>query len=142
MRPARWSSCAARTIRRRVGGDAPPDGRKVQATLHWVAAADAVTAEVRLYNRICSRVPTPGADGDIMADINPGLAGGAARLSAWSRALATAPSGEAVQFERLGISASIWIRAGRLVFNRTVGLRDTWAKVQAGSSPLPRRGGG
>ena len=52
------------------GGNAPPDGRKVQATLHWVAAADAMPAEVRLYNHLFAR-PDPGADGDIMADLNP-----------------------------------------------------------------------
>ena len=48
----------------------PPDGRKVQATLHWVAAADAVPAEVRLYNHLFAR-PDPGAGGDFMADLNP-----------------------------------------------------------------------
>ena len=52
------------------GGNSPPDGRKVQATLHWVAAADAIPAEVRLYNHLFTR-PDPGADGDIMADLNP-----------------------------------------------------------------------
>ena len=52
------------------GGNAPPDGRKVQATLHWVAAADAAPAEVRLYNHLFAR-PDPGADGDIMTDLNP-----------------------------------------------------------------------
>jgi glutaminyl-tRNA synthetase len=123
------------------GGNAPPDGRKVQATLHWVAAADAVTAEVRLYNHLFAR-PAPGADGDIMADINPGslevLHG-----CLLEPALASAPVGEAVQFERLGyFCVDLDATPGRLVFNRTVGLRDTWAKVQAGSSPLPRRGGG
>ncbi len=57
-------------------------------------------------------------------------------------ALALAPIGEAVQFERLGyFCADPDSGPGRLVFNRTVGLRDTWAKVQAGSSPLPRSGG-
>ena len=67
------------------GGNAPPDGRKVQATLHWVAAADAVTAEVRLYNHLFAR-PDPGADGDIMADINPGSLEVLTRLSAGARA--------------------------------------------------------
>jgi glutaminyl-tRNA synthetase len=123
------------------GGNAPPDGRKVQATLHWVAAADAVTAEVRLYNHLFAR-PDPGADGDIMADINPDslevLNG-----CLLEPALASAPIGEAVQFERLGyFCADLDSAPGQLVFNRTVGLRDTWAKVQSGSSPLPRRGGG
>jgi glutaminyl-tRNA synthetase len=123
------------------GGNAPPDGRKVQATLHWVAAADAVTAEVRLYNHLFAR-PDPGADGDIMADINPDslevLSG-----CLLEPALAAAPVGEAVQFERLGyFCVDLDSAPGRLVFNRTVGLRDTWAKVQAGRSPLPRSGGG
>ncbi len=123
------------------GGNAPPDGRKVQATLHWVAAADAVTAEVRLYNHLFAR-PAPGADGDIMADINPDslevLNG-----CLLEPALASAPVGEAVQFERLGyFCVDLDATPERLVFNRTVGLRDTWAKVQAGRSPLPRSGGG
>src|SRR6202789_4045914 len=77
------------------GGNAP-DGRKVQATLHWVAAADAVTAEVRLYEQLFKR-PDPGADGDVMADINP------ASMEVLTDclvepALAAAPEGEAVQF--------------------------------------------
>ncbi|MBV9756909.1 MAG: glutamine--tRNA ligase/YqeY domain fusion protein [Alphaproteobacteria bacterium] len=111
------------------GGDAP-DGRKVQATLHWVAAADALSAEVRLYNRLFAR-PDPGADGDIMADLDPNsmevLTG-----CLVEPALAQAPVGEAVQFERRGyFCADPDSRPGRLVFNRCVGLRDTWAKVQA-----------
>ena len=61
------------------GGDAP-DGRRVQATLHWVAAADALPAEVRLYSTLFGR-PDPGANGgDVMADLNPAVAGSAARL--------------------------------------------------------------
>ena len=63
----------------------------------------------------------------------PGLAGGADRLPWWSRRCWTAPIGEAVQFERTGyFAADPNSRPDRLVFNRTVGLRDTWAKVQAG----------
>jgi glutaminyl-tRNA synthetase len=111
------------------GGNTPPDGRKVQATLHWVAAADAIMAEVRLYNHLFAR-PDPGADGDIMADLDPHslevLHG-----CLLEPALANAPIGEAVQFERLGyFCADPDSAPGRLVFNRTVGLRDTWAKVQ------------
>jgi len=111
------------------GGNTPPDGRKVQATLHWVAAANAIPAEVRLYNFLFSR-PDPGAGGDVMADINPNslevLAG-----CLLEPALASAPVGEAVQFERLGyFCADPDSTPGHLVFNRTVGLRDTWAKVQ------------
>jgi glutaminyl-tRNA synthetase len=119
------------------GGDAP-DRRKVQATLHWVAAADAVPAEARLYNHLFTR-PDPGADGDIMADLNPHslevLTG-----CLVEPALASAAVGEAVQFERQGyFCADPDSTRGRLVFNRSVGLRDTWAKVQA-SGDLARHG--
>ena len=113
------------------GGNAPPDGRKVQATLHWVAAADAVPAEVRLYNHLFAR-PDPGADGDIMADLNPDSLE-VLRGCLVEPALATAAVGEAVQFERQGyFCADRDSTSNGLVFNRTVGLRDTWAKVQAG----------
>ncbi len=111
------------------GGNSP-DGRKVQATLHWVAAADAVAAEIRLYSHLFNR-PDPGADGDALADLNPDsleiLTGALVEP-----ALADLPVGQAVQFERTGyFAADPDGQPGRLVFNRTVGLRDTWAKVQA-----------
>jgi glutaminyl-tRNA synthetase len=109
------------------GGNAP-DGRKVQATLHWVSAADAVPAEVRLYNPLFTRAdPNPA---DFTADLNP------ASLEVLTEArvepaLAASNSGEPVQFERQGYfvrddSSS----PGRPVFSRTVGLRDTWAKIK------------
>jgi glutaminyl-tRNA synthetase len=109
------------------GGDTPPDGRKVKATLHWVSAADAVNAEVRLYNQLFTR-PDPDA-GNFAAEINPlsveVLAG--AKIEP---ALADAAVGEAVQFERQGyFCADQASKPGHPVFNRTVGLRDTWAKV-------------
>jgi glutaminyl-tRNA synthetase len=111
------------------GGNAP-DGRKVQATLHWVAAADAVPAEIRLYAHLFNR-PDPGADGDVLADLNPDslevLTGALVEPG-----LAKAAVGEAVQFERTGYFAiDLDSRPDRLVFNRTVGLRDTWARVSA-----------
>jgi glutaminyl-tRNA synthetase len=111
------------------GGNAP-DGRKVQATLHWVSAADAVPAEVRLYNQLFAR-PDPNA-GDFAADLNPGSLEviGEARVEP---ALAATKLGEAVQFERQGYFCLDPDSTGdKLVFNRTVGLRDTWAKVQGG----------
>ena len=113
-----------------TGGNAP-DGRKVKATMHWVAAADAVQADVRLYDHLFTR-PDPGAEGDVFADINPDsvevLSGCFLEPS-----LADAHAGEAVQFERLGYFCRDRDSApGRVVFNRTVGLRDT-AKVQARS---------
>ena len=107
------------------GGNAP-DGRKVKATMHWVAAADAVKAEVRLYDHLFNR-PDPGADGDPIADLNPAsmevLTGCLLEPS-----LAAATQDAAVQFERLGYFHRDPDRG--LVFNRTVGLRDTWAKAQ------------
>ena len=111
------------------GGNAP-DGRKVQATLHWVAAADAVAAQVRLYAHLFNR-PNPGADGDALNDLNPDslqvLTG-----CLVEPALRQAPVGEAVQFERTGYFAlDPDSHAERPVFNRTVNLRDTWARMQA-----------
>jgi len=111
------------------GGNAPDD-RKVKATLHWVAAADAIAAELRLYNPLFTR-PDPNA-GDFAADLNPNS------LEVLTEAklepsLAAAKLGEPVQFERQGYFAlDPDSTPGRLVFNRTVGLRDTWAKVSAG----------
>ncbi len=111
------------------GGNAPPDGRRVQATLHWVAAADAIKAEVRLYNHLFTR-PDPGADGDLMADLNPNSLE-VLHDCLVEPALAATPIGEAVQFERIGyFSADPDSTPGKPVFNRTVGLRDTWARVQ------------
>ena len=111
------------------GGNAS-DGRKVKATLHWVSAADAVPAEVRLYNPLFSR-PDPNA-GDFAADLNPQ----SLEMISDARvepALAADDSGDAVQFERQGYFCHDLDSTGeRLVFNRTVGLRDTWAKVSAG----------
>jgi glutaminyl-tRNA synthetase len=112
------------------GGNAP-DGRKVKATMHWVSAADAVPAEVRLYNPLFLR-PDPNA-GDFAADLNPH----SREVIADARvepALAEQNSDDAVQFERLGyFCRDPDATPDRLVFNRTVGLRDSWAKVASGS---------
>ena len=113
------------------GGNAP-DGRKVKATLHWVSAADAVPAEVRLYNPLFLR-PDPNA-ANFAADLNPQ----SVEVIADARvepALAAQNSAEPVQFERLGyFSRDPDSRSERLVFNRTVGLRDSWAKVSGSGS--------
>jgi glutaminyl-tRNA synthetase len=111
------------------GGDAP-DGRRPKATLHWVSAAHAVPAEVRLYDYLFAR-PDPGADGDLFADLRPDsetvLDG-----CLVEPALADVPVGETVQFERLGYFCPDPDSApGALVLNRTLTLKDTWAKVQA-----------
>ena len=112
------------------GGNAP-DGRKVRGTIHWVSAAHSLPAEIRLYHPLFTR-PVPGADGDMMADLNPHslevLEGARVEPS-----LAGDNSAAPVQFERQGY----FVRdpdsaAAHLVFNRTIGLRDTWTKTQAG----------
>jgi glutaminyl-tRNA synthetase len=112
------------------GGNAP-DGRKVKATMHWVSAKDSIAAEVRLYNPLFTK-PDPSAT-DFAADINPN----SLEVIADARvepALAGRDSNDAVQFERLGyFCPDLDSTPERLVFNRTVGLRDTWAKV-AGSN--------
>jgi glutaminyl-tRNA synthetase len=114
------------------GGNAP-DGRKVQATLHWVAAADAVAAEIRIYNQLFAR-PDPNA-ADFAGDLNPD----SLEVLTDARvepALAATKPGEAVQFERQGyFCIDPDSTSDKLVFNRTVGLRDTWAKVQGGKTP-------
>jgi len=108
------------------GGNAP-DGRKVKATMHWVSAAHAQTAEVRLYDALFSR-PDPGADGDPVKDLNPSSLEVIADAKL-EPALAARNEKDTVQFERLGY----FIRDSKsdgLVFNRTVGLRDTYAKAK------------
>jgi glutaminyl-tRNA synthetase len=111
------------------GGDAP-DGRRPKATLHWVSAAHAVPAEVRLYEHLFTR-PDPGADGDVVADLNPKSLE-ALEGCLLEPGLAEVPVGDTVQFERLGyFCADPDSTPGRPVFNRTVTLRDTWAKIQA-----------
>jgi len=111
-------------------GGSAPDGRSPKATLHWVSAPHSIAAEVRLYDHLFSR-PDPGAEGDILDDLSPRseevLTG--CRLEP---ALAGAPVGARVQFERLGyFCVDRDSSADRLVFNRIVTLRDTWARVKA-----------
>ncbi|MGB2983087.1 MAG: glutamine--tRNA ligase/YqeY domain fusion protein [Candidatus Bipolaricaulia bacterium] len=113
------------------GGDAP-DGRKVKATLHWVSAEHAVNAEVRLYDRLFSNEdPSEVEPGKTWLDnLNPDSL---AVLDACKvePSLAEASPGDRVQFERKGyFCVDPDSEVGRLVFNRTVTLRDTWAKVR------------
>jgi len=110
------------------GGNAP-DGRKVKGTIHWVSAAQAIPAEIRLYDHLFAR-PDPGAEGDYLADLNPQsmevLTGCMVEPS-----LAELPVGQAVQFERQGyFCLDTDSGPGLPVFNRTVPLRDSWAKAQ------------
>lgn len=111
------------------GGDAP-DKRKVKGTLHWVSAAHGVPAEVRLFEHLFNSEDA-GAGDDWRDDINPQSLN-VPPHAVVEPALVEARPGECVQFERLGFfCADSDTTAARPVFNRTVSLRDSWAKVQA-----------
>jgi glutaminyl-tRNA synthetase len=111
------------------GGDAP-DGRKVKATLHWVSATHAKTVEARLYDHLFSQ-PVPGTGGDFLDDLNPNSIEVVTDCRA-EPAVADTPEGQPIQFERLGyFYLDTDATADAPVFNRTVGLRDSWARVQA-----------
>lgn len=109
-----------------------PGGRKVKGTIHWVSAAQAFDAEIRLYENLFTKEdPNDLAEGqEFTANLNPGS------LEVLPNAklepsLASATPGDRYQFERLGyFCADLDSKAGKLVFNRTVPLRDTWAKVE------------
>jgi glutaminyl-tRNA synthetase len=116
------------------GGDSPPDGRKVKGTIHWVSAEHAVDAEVRLYDHLFTKPdPNDVPEGQTYVDnLNPKslevLAGCKLEPS-----LSGAAVGSKFQFERLGYFCVDKDSApGRLVFNRSVTLRDTWARLQKG----------
>ncbi len=111
-------------------GKNPADGRKVKGVIHWVSADKALPAEVRLYDRLFT-VPNPGAADDFAATINPEslvVINGFVEPS-----LSSAEAEKGYQFERMGYfcADSKESTSERLVFNRTVGLRDTWAKIEA-----------
>jgi glutaminyl-tRNA synthetase len=113
------------------GGDAP-DGRRPKATLHWVSATHAVPAEVRLYDHLFAD-PFPGSDGrDLFGDLNPASAT-VVSGAVVEPSLAGSGIGETVQFERIGyFCADPDSTTEHPVFNRTLTLKDTWAKIQAG----------
>ena len=113
-------------------GGKTPDGRKVRGTIHWVSAAHALNAEVRLYDRLFNdSVPDTGEDADLANQLNPDslkvLTGCKLEPS-----LADAEPGSIYQFERLGYFCvdTVDSKPGTPIFNRTVTLRDTWAKMQ------------
>jgi len=114
------------------GGNSPPDGRKVKATIHWVSAAHAIDAEVRIYDKLFTK-ENPGEVGegqDFTANLNSNS------LEVISHAkvepsLANVEAGSRYQFERLGyFCADPDSKPGKPVFNRTAALKDTWAKVE------------
>jgi glutaminyl-tRNA synthetase len=113
------------------GGTTPPDGRKVKGTIHWVSAAHAVNAEVRMYDRLFkSENPESAEEGQsFLENMNPNSLE-VLQNCKLEPMLAQAVSGEKFQFERLGYFCvdSEDSKPDSLVFNRTVGLRDSWAK--------------
>ncbi|MCK5877341.1 MAG: glutamine--tRNA ligase, partial [Candidatus Marithrix sp.] len=109
-------------------GGSAPDGRKVKGTIHWVSEEHAVTAEVRLYDRLFNK-PNPGANGtDFKTALNPNSIEilSTCKIEA---SLANSKIGERFQFERLGYFCVDSV-AKKLVFNRIVTLRDSWAKIE------------
>jgi glutaminyl-tRNA synthetase len=114
------------------GGDAP-DGRKVRATLHWVSASNSLPAQVRLYDHLFTTPdPTDDKDGcDFKSSLNPGSLETLTTCRVEPSLAGTAPA-SLYQFERLGYFCvdPIDSSEGALVFNRTVTLRDTWAKIE------------
>ncbi|WP_049197587.1 glutamine--tRNA ligase [Proteus mirabilis] len=105
----------------------PADGRKVKGVIHWVSIPHAIPAEIRLYDRLFS-VPNPGAEEDFLSTINPESL--VIRQGFVEASLKDAAIEKAYQFEREGyFCADKLSTADKLVFNRTVGLRDTWAKI-------------
>ncbi|MDP6669790.1 MAG: glutamine--tRNA ligase, partial [Candidatus Krumholzibacteria bacterium] len=111
------------------GGESP-DGRKVRGTLHWVSIEDSLKAEVRLYDHLFSAIE-PGSGGDFHEDLNPESLK-LLRDCRLEPSLGDAEPGEAVQFMRQGyfVVDSIDSSSDQMVFNRTVGLRDSWAKIE------------
>jgi glutaminyl-tRNA synthetase len=113
------------------GGNAP-DGRKVKSTIHWVSAAHAIDAEVRIYDNLFSN-PDPGdvPEGqDFTANLNPNSLEVVAQAKL-EPSLTSAKPGDRYQFERLGyFCVDPDSKPGKPVFNRTVALKDTWAKVE------------
>ena len=110
------------------GGDAP-DGRKVRGTLHWVSAEQAVPAEIRLYDRLF-KVPDPAAETDLVTALNENsrIDMTQCQIEPEIRGL---PTRARIQFERQGyFCQDTESTPDRLIFNRTVNLRDTWEKIR------------
>ncbi|MEY2394321.1 MAG: glutaminyl-tRNA synthetase [Acidobacteriaceae bacterium] len=118
------------------GGNAP-DGRKVKSTIHWVSAANAIDAEVRIYETLFSKEdPSKVEEGkDVLDNLNPNSLE-VLRHAKVEPSLANAAQGSRYQFERLGyFCVDPDAKPGKPVFNRTVALKDTWAKVEKRDKP-------
>ena len=119
------------------GGNSPPDGRRVKSTIHWVSAAHAVDAEVRLYDNLFIKADPSAVDEghDFTANLNPDSLE-VVRGCKLEPSLASAAIGSRYQFERLGyFCVDPDSLPGKPVFNRTVALKDTWAKIEKKSEP-------
>jgi glutaminyl-tRNA synthetase len=111
------------------GGDAP-DGRKVKSTLHWISAAHAVPAEIRVYDRLFTKEDPEEGEAGFLACLNPNSLMVLTGLA--EPHLAKVAIGDRFQFERQGYFAvDPDSAAGKPVFNLTVNLKDTWAKVES-----------
>jgi len=114
------------------GGNNPPDGRKVKSTIHWVSAAHALDAEVRMYDNLFTKEDPNQAEAGqpFIVNLNPNSLEVLPHAKV-EPSLAKAAAGERYQFERLGYFCvdpdSV---PGNLVFNRTVALKDTWARIE------------
>jgi glutaminyl-tRNA synthetase len=119
------------------GGDAP-DGRKVKSTIHWVSARNAISAEIRLYDRLFNRPnPDDTEEGEDFMDYLTPNSLEVIRDAKLEPGLAHAAPGSRWQFERIGyfVADAFDSKPEALVFNRTVGLRDTWAKIEETMKP-------
>ncbi len=113
------------------GGNAP-DGRKVKSTIHWVSAAHAIDAEVRLYDKLFSKEdPNQAEEGqEFTANLDPNSLE-VVEHAKLEPSLANAPVESRYQFERLGyFCVDTDSKPGKPVFNRTVALKDTWARIE------------
>jgi glutaminyl-tRNA synthetase len=108
-------------------GKNPTDGRKVKGVIHWVSASESITAEVRLYDRLFS-VPNPAAAEDFATTLNPDSLVVLANAKL-EPSLANAEPAQGFQFERTGYFSRD-TKSENIVFNQTVGLRDSWTKTQ------------
>ena len=112
------------------GGQNPPDGRKVKATIHWVSAKHAVDAEVRVYDRLFANESPDSGEGNFLDHLNQDSLA-VLKNAKLEPNLAGLETGTVVQFERLGyFCVDSDSEEDKLVFNRTVPLRDSWAKAQ------------
>jgi len=122
----------------RSGSGSEASERKVKGTIHWVSASHGRRASVRLYDRLFTVARPDAVDGDLKAVLNPESL--VTRVEAvLEPALADAAPGAAFQFERLGyfVADLEEHRPDALLFNRTVSLRDSWAKIEAAATPPP-----